>query len=145
MLTQSKVNELLHLVKVLVERGPIEFPQSGDFKHLEAKSENGRETFLIDINRKGKIKISKCTYQERYQIVEILLRVDLDGPTHDNPDGTEVPCPHLHVYREGYEDKWAMPLPPEAFSDPTNLVTTLVDFLRYCKVRDIPEIYGALT
>jgi hypothetical protein len=37
------------------------------------------------------------------------MRLDLDGPPHRNPDDEEIPWPHLHVYREGYGDKWASP------------------------------------
>jgi hypothetical protein len=109
-------------------------------KQLEVKSEDGREAFIIDVNRKGKIKISKCTYQERYQSIEILLRLDIDGPTHENPDGAEVPCPHLHIYKEGFAAKWAHALPAGEFTDTSDLASTLKDFLRYCKVRDIPDV-----
>ena len=31
----------------------------------EANSIDGREAFLIDVNRRGRIKLTKCTYQER--------------------------------------------------------------------------------
>ena len=144
MLTQARADELLQLVKVLVERGPIDFPVAGTIKQLELKSEDGGERFLIDVNRRGKIKISKCTYQERYRVIEILLRLDIDGPPHENPDGTSVPCPHLHVYREGFADKWAFSLPAAAFPNTADLVSTLKDFLRYCKVRDIPDVQGGI-
>ena len=50
-----------------------------------------------------------------------------------------VPCPHLHIYREGYGVKWAYPVPSD-FTNTTDLVRTLQDFLRYCKVEDIPPI-----
>ncbi len=140
MLTQAEVDRLLSLVKVLVDRGPIDFPQAGTTKQLEVKSKDGREAFIIDVNRKGKIKVSKCTYQERYQNIEILLRLDIDGPPHENPDGTEMPCPHLHIYREGFADKWAHPLPRGEFTDTSDLVKTLKEFLRYCKVQDIPDV-----
>jgi hypothetical protein len=142
MLTQAEVDVLLQLVKVLLQKEPIDFPQAGDVKQLELMSIDGRESFLIDINRKGKIKITKCTYQERYHVIEILLRLDIDGPTHENPDGTEVACPHLHIYKEGYADKWAYLLPEGRFTDTTNLAGTLTDFLRYCNVQDIPEVQG---
>jgi hypothetical protein len=144
MLTQAQVDSLLQLVKILVDRGRIDFPPPGTIKTLEVKSENGRESFLIDINRKGKIKISKCTYQERYQVIEILLRLDLDGPPHENPDGIIVPCPHLHIYREGFADKWAAPIAPSDFTDTTDLIKTLKEFLAFCKVRDIPDVLGGL-
>ena len=111
---------------------------------MELKSEDGRESFLVDVNRKGRIKVSKCTYQERYQVVDILLRLDIDGPPHDNPDGTTVPCPHLHIYKEGFADKWAYPVNQAEFANTSDLVTTLKDFLKYSKVKDIPPIQGAL-
>jgi hypothetical protein len=113
------------------------------FAQLEVKSEDGREAFLIDVNRRGKIKLSKCTYQERYQVIEILLRLDIDGPPHENPDGLIVPCPHLHVYKEGYADKWAYSISPKDFTNTMDLVNTLKDFLQYCRVRDIPTIQSS--
>jgi hypothetical protein len=130
---------LLQLNKLLVKGGTIDFPCSGSAQELEVKSLDGEEAFLIDINRRGRIKISKCTYQERYHVIEILLRLDIDGPTHQNPDGTEVPCPHLHIYREGYADKWAQPIPAD-FTNPADLIATLREFLVYCRVQNIPGI-----
>lgn len=143
MLSQERVDELLRMPKALEEKKEIEFPRHGLFKSLKATSEDGREEFLIDINRKGTIRLTKCTFQNRYAVVEILLRLDIDGPPHENPDGQVIPCPHLHIYREGAADKWAIPLPAE-FSDPTNLPKTLRDFLEYCKVKDIPAIQGSI-
>jgi hypothetical protein len=139
MLPQQKADQLIQMPKRLVDPAPVRFPIAGNSVQLEAKSQDGREAFMFDVNRKGKIKLSKCTYQERYAVVELLLRLDLDGPPHENPDGAEVPCPHLHVYREGFGDKWAIPVPSD-FTDTTDLVRTLQDFLRYCNVDDIPPI-----
>jgi hypothetical protein len=45
---------------------------------------------------------TKATYQNSARQVIILMRLDLDRLPHRNPDDTEVPCPHLHQYREGY-------------------------------------------
>ncbi|NQU21722.1 MAG: hypothetical protein HQ567_10595 [Candidatus Nealsonbacteria bacterium] len=68
-----------------------------------------------------------------------MLRLDVDGPPHQNPDGEEMPSPHLHVYREGYGDKWAVPVPAE-FTDTSDLVCTLRDFMKYCNVQECPSI-----
>jgi hypothetical protein len=102
----------------------------------------------------GRIRLTKCTYQERYQTIIILIRLDLDGPPHTNPEVVNVPlphltpyngqtidCPHLHLYVEGFMDKWAIPAPNDEFLDTTNLYTTLQDFLRYCNVVVPPKIY----
>ena len=140
MLTQAEADMLLNIAKKLITKGAIEFPSSGEYGKLELASLDGREEFIVDINRRGQIKLTKCTCQERYRKDIILLRLDIDGPNHTNPDGTELPCPHLHIYREGFDDKWAVPLPSGRFTDVSNLVTTLFDFLRYCNVTNMDEI-----
>lgn len=139
MLTQAEADALIAMSKWFVDRGPLPFPLPGEMQKWEVFSEGRRESFLVDVNRKGKIKLTKCTYQGRYRVVEILLRLDVDGPPHENPDGTEVPTPHLHVYREGFGDKWAMPLPIQ-FTDTSDLAKTFGEFLKYFHVQDIPEI-----
>lgn len=139
MLDQPTIDRLLALDKLLENGGAIEFPAANTKQQLDVRSVDGLEGFLIDINRRGQIKISKCTYQERYNVIEILLRLDVDGPPHENPDGVEIPCPHLHIYREGFADKWAYPVPAE-FTDTGDLVLTLKEFLWYCRVQNIPPI-----
>jgi len=141
MLTQTRADELIQVRKQLDDvLSPINFPVAGDSIQLNSKSLDGREFLIFDANRKGaRIRLSKCTYQERYAVIEVLLRLDVNGPPHENPDGQEIPCPHLHVYREGYGTKWASPLPSD-FTDTSDLVETLRDFLTYCNVDRIPSI-----
>ena len=139
MLSQQRADALIALPKRCADVSPINFPLPGESLRLDVASDDGSESFIIDVNRKGKIKLTKCTYQERYAVIEILLRLDVDGPPHENPDGVEVPCPHLHVYREGYGTKWAQPAPAE-FGDTFDLARTLHDFMQYCHVQEIPDI-----
>lgn len=75
---------------------------------------------------------------------EILLRLDVNGPAHTNPDGTIVPTPHLHIYREGYDDKWAFPVPPDLDISSGQPDQILINFLRYCGVDPIPPVQGGL-
>src|SRR4051812_32820399 len=96
MLTQARADELMAVAKVVTSPSPIHFPDVGQITQMDVESVGGREAFLIDVNRRGTIRLKKCTYQERYAIVEVLLRLDIDGPTHENPDGVEIPTPHLH-------------------------------------------------
>ena len=139
MLDQPTIDRLLALEKQLESAAVIDFPVQNTKKQLDVRSVDGFEGFLIDVNRSGQIKIPKCTYQERYNVIEILLRLDIDGSTHENPDGVEVPCPHLHINREGFGTKWAFPIPVE-FTNPADLVQTLKEFLQYCRIQDIPLI-----
>lgn len=110
MLTQHEADALIRMPKrlTLPPKQPITLPSNGQKKVLEAESLDGRERFHFDINR-ASIKVTQATYQNRSRGT-ILLRLDLDGPPHENPDETrtEVPCPHLHVYREGWETRWAI-------------------------------------
>ena len=111
---------------------------------------------MIDISR-GRINLNKCTYQERYKCIYTLVRLDLNGPPHSNPEVVTVPldylephngktlkCPHLHIYVEGFMDKWAIPLPEDKFSDPNDLRSSLEDFFRYCNVIEPPTVQWGL-
>jgi hypothetical protein len=67
------------------------------------------------------------------------MRIDLAEGIHRNPDGQELSCPHIHRFREGYNDQWAYPV-PENFLNPGDLWQTLIDFLDYCNIIDKPYI-----
>ncbi|MEX1123117.1 MAG: hypothetical protein WED82_13325 [Balneolales bacterium] len=140
MLTNDEAEHLLEALKELKSDRTIDFPEAGGNLQLEASTTvNGKEHFLIDVNRKGSIKIKKATYQTRYLKYIPLLRLDINGPSHTNPDLEEIPCPHIHIYREGHDDKWAYPL-PKNFSNPDDLIQTLKEFLMYNNIKDIPYI-----
>ncbi len=74
----------------------------------------------------------------------ILLRLDLDGPPRRNPDGEEIPCPHLHIYREGYGDKWAIPAPSARYINTLDLFSTFEAFMEHCNITDPPRIQKGL-
>jgi hypothetical protein len=69
-----------------------------------------------------------------------LFRIDIEGPPHTNPDSTEVPCPHIHIYKEGYDDKWAYPLASEINTNTDDLVQVLIDFLEYNNIHNPPKV-----
>jgi hypothetical protein len=142
-LTQAEADALIALPKIRVDDERYDFPKLGGAVHIPLSSKDKREQFLLDISR-GRIDLQKCTYQNRARQVIILLRLDLGGAPHRNPDGQEMSAPHLHVYREGYGDKWAMPVPANAFSDTGDLWQTLQDFMRYCNITDPPFIEKGL-
>lgn len=82
---------------------------------MPLQSLDKREHFLLDLSR-GRIDLQKVKMQNRGRQVVVLVRLYLEGALHRNPDDTEVPAPHLHVYREGYGDKWAVPGPPNTLA-----------------------------
>lgn len=149
--TQSEADALFAMPKKPKSSGSYTFPHAGSKLTVEFVSSNGRELFLFDINRAG-IKVTKCTYQKRARQIEILRRLDIDGPPHPNPvvvsvppdflapyNGIEIPCPHLHIYVEGYAHRWAIPASEELVNSNSDLYSIMKNFLRYCNVQDTPD------
>jgi hypothetical protein len=74
----------------------------------------------------------------------VLVRLDFGGAPHRKPDGEEVGSLHLHLYREGFGDKWAVPAPEGYFRDLANPWQMLDDFMLYCNVVEPPNIRRGL-
>ncbi len=142
-LTQVEANALIAMEKHRIDDRPVDYPLAGDALRVALTSADGREAFWLDISR-GRIDLAKGTYQNRARQVVVLVRLDFGGPTHRNPDGEEVTCPHLHVYREGFGDKWAIPLPEGAFSGGSEVFVLLEEFMRYCNITKPPLIQRGL-
>jgi hypothetical protein len=138
-LTQAEADTLLVMEKHRVDDTRHQFPALGGSIEVPLISANKRENFLLDITR-GRINLKKATYQNRVRTVVILARLDIDGPPHENPDGQEISCPHLHTYREGYGDKWAVPAPVTDFPRTNDLWGSLADFMVFCKITETPFI-----
>lgn len=156
MLTQSEADALFAMPKKPKANNPDAFPYAGGKLLAEFVSLDGREVFLFNINR-ASIEVSKITYQKRARQVEILRRLDVGGSPHSNPEvegisleflvpynGLEIPCPHLHIYVEGFADKWAIPAPAELLTPNNDLYTIMENFLRHCNVTEMPNIERGL-
>lgn len=159
MLTQAEANVLISIEKKAAKKKKYYFPLPGKKLTIPIVSVDEKASFLIDINR-GKISLTKCTYQERYKKyrgIIPLIRLDIDGAPHHNPevknvplillhpyDGKTIPCPHLHLYVEGFMDKWAIPAPSDIFPQITDIYETLYDFFSYCNIIDPPVVERGL-
>ena len=137
-LTQAEADVLIAMEKHRIDATTYTFPITGSLV-IPLQSPDKREQFLLDIYR-GRIDLQRGTYQDRARQVVALVRLDFGGAPHRNPDGEEVQCPHLHVYREGYGDKWAVAAPPSAFPQTADLWDTLQDFMRYCRITIPPDL-----
>ncbi len=136
MLTQLEAETLITMRKTFINRGTISIPPGIDETH-ELIGEDKREQFLLDLWR-GTLRLSKLKFQTRGHKVIVLVRLDIDGAPHTNPDGTKLNGSHLHIYREGYEDKWAVSLPHDDFRSTSNIRQTFEDFCRYCNIETLP-------
>lgn len=130
---QAEAEGLIEMEKRFVDDDVWTFPAAGERIALPLTSLDKRENFTLDVTR-AQIKLNKATYQNRARQAIILLRLDVDGPPHRNPDGAEIPCPHLHIYREGYGDKWAIPAPLDRYPNVLDLFSTCEAFRQHCNI-----------
>lgn len=142
-LTQQEADELIALDKRCLDNQHLNYPDVGGVISVPLVSVDGRENFSLDL-RRGRIDLLTGTYQNRGRQAVVLVRLDFGAAPHRNPDGQEVASPHLHVYREGFGDKWATPLPASLFPRPDDPFGTLDDFMRYCNVVEPPIIQRGL-
>ena len=138
-LPQAEADALLALPKQREDLREWDYPVLGGRVSIPLISLDHRERFQLDLSR-GRINLTKGTYQNRGRVVVILARLDFGGAPHRNPDGEEIASPHLHVYREGFGDKWAFPVPTDTFTDLADLWRTLQDFMHYCNIVELPVI-----
>ncbi|MDO8585480.1 MAG: hypothetical protein Q7T82_00390 [Armatimonadota bacterium] len=141
--TQAEADALLAMEKSKIDDQAWDYPAPWGRICVPLVSRDRRESFLLDVSRSGKI-VLKGKYQNRARHTLILARYDFGGGPHRNPDGTEVDCPHLHLYREGYGDKWAYPAPSEAFANTSDDWQVLTDFMRFCNITEPPVINKVL-
>ena len=136
-ISQDEADRLIELNKVREDNMIYIFPGRGENVSIPIISEDKRDKFILDIHR-GRINLKKITNQLRGNQAIILARIDLDGQPHTNPDGTVIKSPHIHIYREGYNDKWAEPLPHQ-FSNPYEQWETLNEFMDFCNIIKKPN------
>jgi len=128
-LTQAEADALIAMEKHRVNEDPSDFPKGGQSISVPLQSSDKREQFLLDLSR-GRIDLLKVKMQNRARQVA----------PHRNPDDEEIPVPHLHMYREGYGDKWAMHVPADRFTATDDVWTTLQEFMRFCNITQPPRI-----
>jgi hypothetical protein len=137
-LTQEEADRLIAMEKCSADIRQWFFPDPGERVTIPLTSLDKRENFTLDMNR-AQIRLTKATYQNRARAI-VLMRLDLDGAPHRNPDGEEIPCPHLHIYREGFGDKWAIAAPVARYANTSDLFSTCEAFMKHCNITDPPRI-----
>jgi len=155
-LIQSEADYLFALEKNVSDQENYKFPAPGDKLIIPLISIDKKEEFLFDMSRSF-INLKKITYQNRARKILILRRLDIEGSTHKNPEsenipldilkpynGSEIPCPHLHIYIEGYDVKWAIPANDILNLDDNNLYSNTDIFLDYCNVIQKPNFQSEL-
>lgn len=152
-LTQAEADELLQMPKIFMDQAPIEFhlgePMDSD---RVLRFSDRREEFMLTIERGRRVRV-RLKYQTRARRVIVLARIELNGPRHKNPPE----CPyrpdewiggtHLHLYREGFEDRIAYELgeaPGWTDVNAASGIPALERFMRFCGIAQWPPIQTAL-
>ncbi len=141
-LTQAEADSLFAMEKVSADAREWDMPDLGGSVSVPLVSSDKKEHFLLDVS-KGRIDLKRQKYQNRAREIIVLARLDLGSP-HRNPDGQEVGVPHMHLYREGYGDKWAFTLPAGVFSNLNDSWQVLTDFMKYCNISKAPNFKRGL-
>lgn len=139
-LTDKEFKYLLSLEKELIDIGELDFSAWRRWVR-ELKSITTKDIFLVDYNRLN-IEIKKITLQNRYRQSTVLIRYD-HWWTHRNPDGTDwklLEWPHVHIYKEWFDDKWAFPLSILDLTWEEVIEDILEKILEYINVKNIPTI-----
>ena len=144
-LTQEEAEELLKMLKRCVLK-VLNFPSLGKRADFDVTGINDKsEKFIISVNRKNK-EAHKVSFVARYRQGDVrLLSLDLNpSEKHTNPEdcgGEVIEGTHLHIYREGFHDKYAIPF----VIDDVGLENAFITFLQKFNVVEIPKIRTQLT
>jgi hypothetical protein len=141
--SQEEADALLAMEKRREQDRVWRYPELGGKLTIPLVSVDGREHFHLDISRQS-IEVKRDKLQNRARQVVVLVRIDTGGTPHRNPDDSEVPCPHIHLYREGFGDRWAFTVPTDRFGSPEDAWQTLRDFMAFCNITDPPAITRGL-
>jgi len=138
-LSQAEADELMRMEKHRLDVDAVSFPAPGRNLTIALRSTDGREEFLLDVWRSAK-NARRARFQLRARRSVILARIDLGGqPHHNEKDDTDIPAPHLHLYREGWGSGWARPVPSANFTNVDDHHWTLEEFMIYCNITEPPK------
>ena len=145
MLLQRDADQQIAAAKFVVLRphhGTTSITNGIDFRtginliYLEFSTDLSR-SFYMDLTRPPR-NVQKLKLQLRASTMEILVRLNVSGAAHRNPDRTRLGGTHIHLYRQGEGDDWAYSLSPADFFNPAGPLTTFLEFCRYCHIDTVP-------
>lgn len=142
-LMQAEADSLIELEKIRVDEKIWNYPARGEKNTIPLTSIDRREDFSLSMYS-SRIDIAKGSYHNRARGIVPLVRLCFGDKPHTNPDGERFDSTHLHVYREGYQDKWAFPPPAERFPNLGDQWQTFHDFMRFCNIVEPPHVKRCL-
>lgn len=95
--------------------------------------------YIITIKR-GNIEIDRFSISIIFQDTHhTLVRLDVKGGTHNNPDGTTAPNTHIHIYNNSYDkkDRFAYEINLQEFPNIYEIYNAYMAFLDYTNVKEL--------
>ncbi len=134
-LDQAMADGLIATRKVFIDKKPLTVNRPYN-EQKELRSERDPyEVFYLNITQTA-IEFGRYFTVTRF-FQTPLVRACLDpDAVHPNPDGTKIKGAHIHLYRQGYKDRFAYPLSEKGFTN-TEIVPFLKEFLKFCNIEDI--------
>lgn len=137
MKTNEEFNNLMKLDKHILLNSLI-LPGMNEEICIPVGAINSKETFSLDICRKNTIVLSRKKLQERLiPNNDLMIRLEIDGRPHINPDGKKLSRNHMHIFKEGYGMSWAYELneiDAILFKNTNDFTTIFFDFCKYCNI-----------
>lgn len=136
--SQELISHLQEMDKFFHDN-PVKFAAIGSKRKFEVKGRMQSCTFTYDMNRTGSYE-HKVSLQLRYNRTNTtIIRLDINGPEHTNPDGTMTERDHVHVIREenGVFYEWGYNLlefNQILIKDTSDLYEIFHEFCRYNRI-----------
>ena len=137
-ITQQEFDHLIAFEKAFDEADMLILGPPPASWSREMTAPSTRDKFILDF-RRGGFEISKYSYNKRYRQTIIMVRY-CSSVRHTNPDGVTFDGPHVHLFREGYDDKFAFPVSDIGVTVGEGMDVVLMKLLRYCNVTGVPAI-----
>ena len=135
MLSQSEAEGLIAVRKVFIERTPLTVNRPFNEQRQLRSDREPYETFYLNITQTA-IEFGRYSTVTRFFQIPLIRACVNPDYVHPNPDGTEVKGSHIHIYKEGFLDRFAYPLSERGFTE-TAMVPFIRAFLTYCNIENI--------
>lgn len=127
-LSQQEADRLIALIKETVDT-MLRLPAAGQkHRRFSVIATDGPEVFDIQPYQ-GALEPQKQHFTALLDTPKIrLMHLCINGRKHRNPDGTVIGGTHLHIYREGFSDSYAIPIDITSPDFADNLMFFLKEF-----------------
>jgi len=134
-LTQSEADALIRVRKLFLDKTPLIIGGGNIQRELQSQI-RAEERFYLNI-RQTAIEFGIFSSVTRF-FSQPLVRICIDKDMkHENPNGEIIEGSHIHLYREGFRDRFATPLLKYGFDDSAGIIYCLGKFLEICNIEDI--------